>query len=166
MTIPKLHIAVLMGGWSAERPVSLMSGNGVADALASGWLQQLVEGRNARIRGRSALGRITQSAEADHLIVGLQTTQLIQRRLHRGPADRKTFIRGLGDALHHAPALTVVGHQFGRGQRHVQCTKETCGDGAAGLRNQADGGATPGHAETTAGLQIDQCIGAQGKRGD
>ncbi len=33
MTIPKLHIAVLMGGWSSERPVSLMSGNGVADAL-------------------------------------------------------------------------------------------------------------------------------------
>ena len=29
----KLHIAVLMGGWSNEREVSLMSGNGVADAL-------------------------------------------------------------------------------------------------------------------------------------
>lgn len=29
----KLHIAVLMGGWSAERPVSLMSGEGVAEAL-------------------------------------------------------------------------------------------------------------------------------------
>ena len=29
-----LHIVVLMGGWSSERPVSLMSGNGVADALA------------------------------------------------------------------------------------------------------------------------------------
>ena len=29
------HIAVLMGGWSAERDVSLMSGAGVADALAS-----------------------------------------------------------------------------------------------------------------------------------
>ena len=28
-----LHIAVLMGGWSAERPVSLMSGAGVAAAL-------------------------------------------------------------------------------------------------------------------------------------
>jgi len=28
-----LHIAVLMGGWSAERDVSLTSGNGVADAL-------------------------------------------------------------------------------------------------------------------------------------
>ena len=31
--LPKLHIAVLMGGWSSERPVSLMSGKGVADAL-------------------------------------------------------------------------------------------------------------------------------------
>lgn len=29
----KLHVAVLMGGWSAEREVSLMSGNGVAAAL-------------------------------------------------------------------------------------------------------------------------------------
>ncbi len=29
------HIAVLMGGWSAERAVSLSSGNGVADALES-----------------------------------------------------------------------------------------------------------------------------------
>jgi len=29
----KLHIAVLMGGWSAEREVSLMSGGDVADAL-------------------------------------------------------------------------------------------------------------------------------------
>ena len=33
MTLRKLNIAVLMGGWSAEREVSLMSGNGVADAL-------------------------------------------------------------------------------------------------------------------------------------
>ena len=30
-----LHVAVLMGGWSAEREVSLMSGAGVADALES-----------------------------------------------------------------------------------------------------------------------------------
>jgi D-alanine-D-alanine ligase len=28
-----LHVAVLMGGWASERPVSLMSGTGVADAL-------------------------------------------------------------------------------------------------------------------------------------
>jgi D-alanine-D-alanine ligase len=33
VTIPKLHVAVLMGGWGSERPVSLMSGNGVAEAL-------------------------------------------------------------------------------------------------------------------------------------
>ncbi len=33
MSLPKLHIAVLMGGWSSERPVSLMSGEGVAKAL-------------------------------------------------------------------------------------------------------------------------------------
>ncbi|WP_268747905.1 D-alanine--D-alanine ligase [Sphingomonas sp. ERG5] len=31
----KLHVAVLMGGWSAEREVSLMSGSGIADALES-----------------------------------------------------------------------------------------------------------------------------------
>ncbi len=35
MTNSKLHIAVLMGGWSAEREVSLMSGEGVAQALES-----------------------------------------------------------------------------------------------------------------------------------
>src|SRR3546814_4587019 len=29
------HVAVLMGGWSAERSVSLMSGEGVAKALES-----------------------------------------------------------------------------------------------------------------------------------
>ena len=32
-SLPKLHIAVLMGGWANERPVSLMSGEGVAKAL-------------------------------------------------------------------------------------------------------------------------------------
>lgn len=31
--LPKLHVAVLMGGWANERPVSLMSGAGVAKAL-------------------------------------------------------------------------------------------------------------------------------------
>lgn len=35
MTLPKLHVVVLMGGWANEREVSLMSGNGVADALES-----------------------------------------------------------------------------------------------------------------------------------
>ncbi len=31
--LPKLHVVVLMGGWANERPVSLMSGEGVAKAL-------------------------------------------------------------------------------------------------------------------------------------
>ena len=35
MSRPLLHVAVLMGGWSSERDVSLTSGNGVADALES-----------------------------------------------------------------------------------------------------------------------------------
>ncbi len=35
MTVTPLHIAVLMGGWSAEREVSLMSGKGIAEALES-----------------------------------------------------------------------------------------------------------------------------------
>ncbi|HLV06269.1 MAG TPA: D-alanine--D-alanine ligase [Croceibacterium sp.] len=35
VSLPRLHVAVLMGGWANERPVSLMSGNGVADALES-----------------------------------------------------------------------------------------------------------------------------------
>ena len=33
VSLPKLHVAVLMGGWSAERSVSLSSGEGVAKAL-------------------------------------------------------------------------------------------------------------------------------------
>lgn len=36
MTLSKpLHVAVLMGGWANERPVSMSSGTGVADALES-----------------------------------------------------------------------------------------------------------------------------------
>src|SRR5688572_1820414 len=33
--VTTLHVAVLLGGWSSEREVSLTSGNGVADALES-----------------------------------------------------------------------------------------------------------------------------------
>lgn len=35
VSLPKLHVAVLMGGWANERQVSLTSGAGVADALES-----------------------------------------------------------------------------------------------------------------------------------
>ncbi len=48
--LPKnLHIAVLMGGWSTEREVSLMSGNGVADALEkNGYRVSRVEAATGR----------------------------------------------------------------------------------------------------------------------
>ena len=38
-----LHIVVLMGGWSAERPVSLMSGKGVAQALRERGYERVTE---------------------------------------------------------------------------------------------------------------------------
>ena len=52
-----LHILVLMGGWANERPVSLMSGNGVADALES------VGHRVTRLdMGRDVAARIAEAA--------------------------------------------------------------------------------------------------------
>lgn len=48
-----LHVAVLMGGWSAEREVSLMSGRGVAQALrGNGWsrVTELDMGRDVALR--------------------------------------------------------------------------------------------------------------------
>ena len=48
-----LHVAVLMGGWSAEREVSLMSGRGVAEALrGNGWsrVTELDMGRDVAVR--------------------------------------------------------------------------------------------------------------------
>ncbi len=52
-----LHIAVLMGGWSAEREVSLTSGAGVADALES------LGHRVTRIdMGRDVAERLTEAA--------------------------------------------------------------------------------------------------------
>ena len=57
MTLPKLHVAVLMGGWANEREVSLMSGNGVAGAL---------ESRGHRVTridmGRDVAARIAEAA--------------------------------------------------------------------------------------------------------
>ena len=41
--LPRLHIAVLMGGWANERPVSLMSGEGVAKALEETTVSDLAE---------------------------------------------------------------------------------------------------------------------------
>ena len=56
-SIRKLHVAVLMGGWANERPVSLMSGEGVAKAL---------EARGHRVTridmDRSVAARIAEAA--------------------------------------------------------------------------------------------------------
>ncbi|MBT8427208.1 MAG: D-alanine--D-alanine ligase [Erythrobacter sp.] len=55
--LPKLHVAVLMGGWANERPVSLMSGEGVAKAL---------EGRGHKVTridmDRQVAARIAETA--------------------------------------------------------------------------------------------------------
>ncbi|UZK69280.1 D-alanine--D-alanine ligase [Sphingomonas sp. S1-29] len=57
MNNKNLHIAVLMGGWSAEREVSLMSGAGVADALES------LGHRVTRIdMGRDVAARLAEAA--------------------------------------------------------------------------------------------------------
>ncbi len=48
-----LHVVVLMGGWSAEREVSLMSGGGVAEALrGNGWsrVSELDMGHDVALR--------------------------------------------------------------------------------------------------------------------
>ena len=53
MTRGPWHVAVLMGGWSAEREVSLMSGRGVAEALrGNGWsrVTELDMGRDVALR--------------------------------------------------------------------------------------------------------------------
>ena len=61
MSLPKLHVAVLMGGWSNERPVSLMSGEGVATALEErGHRLALTGGARARLDAMIPAGHVAQ----------------------------------------------------------------------------------------------------------
>ncbi|OYU36149.1 D-alanine--D-alanine ligase [Novosphingobium sp. PASSN1] len=82
MTLPKLHIAVLMGGWSSERPVSLMSGNGVADAL---------EAKGHRVTridmGRDVAQRLAEAAP-----------DVVFNALHGTPGEDGT-VQGLMDLM-------------------------------------------------------------------
>ncbi len=50
----KKHVAVLMGGFSSERPVSLSSGNACADALEAGGYRvtRVDVGRDIAVRAR------------------------------------------------------------------------------------------------------------------
>jgi len=77
-----IHIAVLMGGWSAERPVSLMSGAGVADAL------ERAGHRVTRIdMGRDVAARLVE-AQPD----------LVFNALHGSPGEDGT-VQGMLDLM-------------------------------------------------------------------
>jgi D-alanine-D-alanine ligase len=80
--VEPLHVVVLMGGWSAEREVSLMSGAGVADALAS------LGHRVTRIdMGRDVAQRLAE-AKAD----------VVFNALHGTPGEDGT-VQGLMDLM-------------------------------------------------------------------
>jgi D-alanine-D-alanine ligase len=82
MSLPKLHVAVLMGGWSSERPVSLMSGEGVAKAL---------EGKGHRVT-RIDMGRdvALKLAEAQ--------PDVVFNALHGAPGEDGT-VQGMMDLM-------------------------------------------------------------------
>ena len=77
-----LHIAVLMGGWSAERPVSLMSGAGVADALE----------RNGHRVTRIDMGRDVAAKLVE------ATPDLVFNALHGSPGEDGT-VQGMLDLM-------------------------------------------------------------------
>ena len=82
MSLPKLHIVVLMGGWSSERPVSLMSGAGVAKAL---------EAKGHRVTridmGRDVAQRLAEAAP-----------DVVFNALHGTPGEDGT-VQGLMDLM-------------------------------------------------------------------
>jgi D-alanine-D-alanine ligase len=78
----KLHVAVLMGGWSSEREVSLMSGAGVADALES------LGHRVTRIDMDRNLGLVLDGVRPD----------LVFNALHGTPGEDGT-VQGLMDLM-------------------------------------------------------------------
>jgi len=80
--VDRLHVAVLMGGWSAERDVSLTSGAGVADAL---------ESRGHRVTridmGRDVAQRLAEAAP-----------DVVFNALHGTPGEDGT-VQGLMDLM-------------------------------------------------------------------
>jgi len=80
--VRKLHVAVLMGGWSAEREVSLVTGAGVADAL---------ESRGHRVTridmGRDVAQRLAEAAP-----------DVVFNALHGTPGEDGT-VQGLMDLM-------------------------------------------------------------------
>jgi len=82
VSLPKLHVAVLMGGWSSERPVSLMSGEGVARAL---------EARGHRVT-RIDMGRDVAARLAD------AAPDVVFNALHGSPGEDGT-VQGMMDLM-------------------------------------------------------------------
>jgi len=78
-----LHIVVLMGGWSAERPVSLMSGNGVADALEE--------------RGFTRVSRVDMDRNVAQVLAGLRP-DVVFNALHGTPGEDGT-VQGMLDLM-------------------------------------------------------------------
>ncbi|HXH00562.1 MAG TPA: D-alanine--D-alanine ligase [Sphingomicrobium sp.] len=78
-----LHIVVLMGGWSAERPVSLMSGNDVAAALEE--------------RGWSRVTRLDMGRDVGARLAELKP-DLVFNALHGTPGEDGT-IQGMLDLM-------------------------------------------------------------------
>lgn len=78
-----LHIVVLMGGWSSERPVSLMSGNGVADALEE--------------RGFTRVSRVDMDRNVAAVLAGLRP-DIVFNALHGTPGEDGT-VQGMLDLM-------------------------------------------------------------------
>ena len=84
MTVSRdLNIVVLMGGWSAERPVSLMSGNGVADALEE--------------RGFTNVSRVDMDRNVAAVLAGLRP-DVVFNALHGTPGEDGT-VQGMLDLM-------------------------------------------------------------------
>ena len=78
-----IHIVVLMGGWSAERPVSLMSGKGVAAAL--------------RERGFTRVTELDMDREVAQRLYDLEP-DVVFNALHGTPGEDGT-VQGLLDLM-------------------------------------------------------------------
>ena len=78
-----MHVVVLMGGWSAERPVSLMSGNGVADALEE--------------RGFTNVSRVDMDRNVAQVLTALRP-DVVFNALHGTPGEDGT-VQGMLDLM-------------------------------------------------------------------
>ena len=72
--MPKLHIAVLMGGWSSERPVSLMSGGIDSVCLLRSNHLIFPEGHPDRIRAVLSIAQRAQPVAGKMLMRKIPST--------------------------------------------------------------------------------------------